>query len=129
MGRSMVTALHKGADEASFMSGLLAEMGQSSLARLEQARARESERELWGRASDAAPAPRLKLCAEGFDVIAECKLHSPSAGDLSGHTSNVIERVQSYAQGGACAVSVLTDRRASAVSCGTWSKPRRRSWA
>jgi indole-3-glycerol phosphate synthase len=91
------------------MSGLLAEMGQSSLARLERARAQESERELWARASDAAPAPRLKLCAEGFDVIAECKLHSPSAGDLSAHTSNVIERVQSYAQGGACAVSVLTE--------------------
>jgi indole-3-glycerol phosphate synthase len=84
-------------------------MGQSSLARLEQARARESERELWARASDAAPAPRLKLCAEGFDVIAECKLHSPSAGDLAAHTTNVIERVQSYAQGGACAVSVLTE--------------------
>lgn len=91
------------------MSGLLAEMSQSSLARLERARAEESERELWARASDAPPAPRLKLCAEGFDVIAECKLQSPSAGDLSAHTSNVTERVQSYAQGGACAVSVLTE--------------------
>ena len=91
------------------MSGLLAEMGQSSLARLERARAQEPERELWARASDAPAAPRLKLCPEGFDVIAECKLHSPSAGDLSAYTSNVIERVQSYAQGGACAVSVLTE--------------------
>jgi len=91
------------------MSGLLTEMSQSSLARLERARVQESERELWARASDAAPAPRLKLCAEGFDIIAECKLHSPSMGDLSAHTTNVIERVQSYAQGGACAVSVLTE--------------------
>jgi len=91
------------------MSGLLTEMCQSSLARLEQARTRESERQLWARASDTPPAPRLKLCPEGFDVIAECKLHSPSAGDLSAHTQGVEERVQSYARGGACAVSVLTE--------------------
>jgi indole-3-glycerol phosphate synthase len=91
------------------MSGLLTEMCQSSLARLERARSKESERQLWARASDALPAPRLKLCPEGFDVIAECKLHSPSAGDLSANTTGVEERVQSYARGGACAVSVLTE--------------------
>lgn len=91
------------------MSGLLTEMAQTSLARLEQARARESEQSLWARASDAPPAPRLKLSPEGFDIIAECKLHSPSAGDLSGHTRNVEGRVLAYAQGGACAVSVLTE--------------------
>jgi len=91
------------------MSGLLTEMCQSSLARLEAARARESEQRLWARASDMPPAPRLKLCPEGFDIIAECKLHSPSAGDLSAHTSRVEARVQSYATGGACAVSVLTE--------------------
>ena len=91
------------------MSGLLTEMCQSSLARLERARAKESEQQLWARASDAPPAPRLKLCSEGFDVIAECKLHSPSAGDLSANTKGVDERVQSYARGGACAVSVLTE--------------------
>lgn len=91
------------------MSGLLTEMCQSSLARLEQARARESQQQLWARASDAPPAPRLKLSPEGFDVIAECKLHSPSAGDLSANTQGVEERVQSYARGGACAVSVLTE--------------------
>lgn len=91
------------------MSGLLTQMCQSSLARLEAARAKESEKELWARASDAPPAPRLKLCPEGFDVIAECKLHSPSAGDLSAHTKGVEDRVQAYAVGGACAVSVLTE--------------------
>ncbi len=73
------------------------------------ARAKESEQQLWARASDAPPAPRLKLSPEGFDVIAECKLHSPSAGDLSSHTKGVEERVQAYATGGACAVSVLTE--------------------
>jgi indole-3-glycerol phosphate synthase len=91
------------------MTGLLTEMTQTSLARLEQARAKESEQALWTRVSDLPPPPRLKLCPESFDIIAECKLHSPSAGDLSSHTVGVEERVKSYAQGGACAVSVLTE--------------------
>jgi indole-3-glycerol phosphate synthase len=95
--------------EALHMSGLLTQMCQSSLARLEQARAKESERQLWTRASDAPPAPVLKLCPEGFDVIAECKLQSPSAGDLSRNTKGVDHRVKAYAHGGACAVSVLTE--------------------
>ena len=91
------------------MTGLLTEMAQASLNRLEQARARESERALWARVCDL-PAPSvLKLSHEGFDVIAECKLHSPSAGDLSAHTSDVESRVKAYARGGACAVSVLTE--------------------
>lgn len=91
------------------MSGLLTAMAQSSLTRLEQARAKESEQALWTRASDMPPPPRLKLCPEGFDIIAECKLASPSAGDLSAHTTGVEDRVKSYATGGACAVSVLTE--------------------
>lgn len=91
------------------MSGLLAEMTQTSLARLERARARESERALWARVCSSPTPPRLKLSSEGFDVIAECKLRSPSAGDLSGNTSDIVSRVQDYAHGGACAVSVLTE--------------------
>ena len=84
-------------------------MAQSSLARLEQARARVSEQMLWTRVCAAPAAPRLKLSTEGFDIIAECKLASPSAGDLSAHTTDIDRRVQAYAQGGACAVSVLTE--------------------
>ena len=91
------------------MSGLLHEMAQSSLARLEHARASESEQALWTRVCSAPTAPRLKLSPEGFDIIAECKLASPSAGDLSQHTTDIERRVQAYAQGGACAVSVLTE--------------------
>lgn len=91
------------------MSGLLTQMTQSSLERLEQARARESEKALWARVSDMPPAPALRLSPEGFDIIAECKLHSPSAGDLSANTSDVESRVRDYACGGACAVSVLTE--------------------
>lgn len=91
------------------MSGLLAQMTQSSLTRLEEARARESEKALWTRVSDLPPAPALRLSPEGFDIIAECKLHSPSAGDLSANTTDVESRVTEYACGGACAVSVLTE--------------------
>lgn len=91
------------------MSGLLTEMAQASLARLEAARARESEQALWARVCALPAPPVLKLSHEGFDVIAECKLHSPSAGDLSAHTSDIAARVKAYAQGGACAVSVLTE--------------------
>ncbi len=91
------------------MSGLLTEMAQTSLARLAEARSKESEQSLWARASDAPAAPLLRLSSEGFDVLAECKLQSPSAGDLSANTSGVEDRVRSYAQGGACAVSVLTE--------------------
>lgn len=91
------------------MSGLLTAMAQSSLSRLEQARAKESEQALCARASDAPPPPCLKLRADGFDIIAECKLQSPSAGNLSAHTSSIESRVQYYANAGACAVSVLTE--------------------
>lgn len=91
------------------MSGLLAQMTQSSQSRLEEARAREPEKALWARACDMPAAPPLRLSPEGFDVIAECKLHSPSAGDLSANTTDVESRVTDYACGGACAVSVLTE--------------------
>ncbi len=91
------------------MSGLLTEMAQSSLARLHVARAIEPEKALWSRVTDMPPAPPLRLSPEGFDLIAECKLHSPSAGDLSGHTKNVESRVAAYGEGGAAAVSVLTE--------------------
>jgi indole-3-glycerol phosphate synthase len=91
------------------MSGLLTEMATASLARLEKARASTPQSALWSRVCDLPVPPRLKLSAEGFDVIAECKLHSPSAGDLSAHTSDIEARVKAYAHGGACAVSVLTE--------------------
>jgi indole-3-glycerol phosphate synthase len=91
------------------MTGLLTTMAQSSLERLRAAEARESERALWNRVSELPPAPRLTLCSEGFDLIAECKLHSPSAGDLSAHTKAVETRVSDYARGGAAAISILTE--------------------
>jgi len=91
------------------MSGLLTEMAQTSLERLEAARAHETEQSLWSRVVDMPPAPKLVLSNEGFDLIAECKLHSPSAGDLSAKTTDVESRVAAYGLGGAAAVSVLTE--------------------
>ena len=91
------------------MSGFLKEMARSSLERLRKARAVETEKELWHRASDAAPAPPLKLNATGFDVIAELKLRSPAKGVLRAATEDLAARVSSYAKGGAAAVSVLTE--------------------
>lgn len=91
------------------MSGLLTEMARLSVERCEAARAQEPESSLWTRANAMPAAPKLKLSAEGFDLIAECKLHSPSAGDLSGHTTNVENRVAEYGAGGAAVVSVLTE--------------------
>ena len=91
------------------MSGLLTEMARLSYERFEATRACESEASLWTRATAAIAAPKLKLSSEGFDLIAECKLQSPSAGDLSSHTADVEDRVAAYGMGGAAAVSVLTE--------------------
>ena len=61
------------------------------------------------RAAHAGTQPALRLSPEGFDLIAEIKLSSPSAGTLSRDTSGIERRATTYAQAGACAVSVLTE--------------------
>ncbi|MFT5049232.1 MAG: indole-3-glycerol phosphate synthase [Chlamydiales bacterium] len=48
------------------------------------------------------------LRADGLSIIAECKRRSPSVGELSGEV-DLLERAQSYARGGADALSVLTE--------------------
>ncbi len=84
-------------------------MARLSYERFEAAKAKLPQAELWARASTMPAAPKLKLSAEGFDLIAECKLASPSMGDLSAHTTDVKSRVAAYGMGGAAAVSVLTE--------------------
>jgi indole-3-glycerol phosphate synthase len=91
------------------MSGFLDEMARSSAARAKQAMAAESFAALERRARAAARGPRLILSSEGFDVIAELKLMSPAAGRLAAHNEDWLKRVTAYAQGGAAAVSVLTE--------------------
>jgi len=53
--------------------------------------------------------PLLPLRLGNFDVIAEIKDRSPAEGGLATQESNRTERAQQYAQGGATAISVLTE--------------------
>ncbi|HEY2144951.1 MAG TPA: indole-3-glycerol-phosphate synthase [Steroidobacteraceae bacterium] len=91
------------------MSGFLDDMASSSHARVLQALRRESFKALERRAQASAPAPRLLLSAQRFDVIAELKLTSPALGPLASQHEDWRQRVTSYARGGAAAVSVLTE--------------------
>jgi indole-3-glycerol phosphate synthase len=91
------------------MSGFLDEMARSSAQRATEALRKESFAELEQRARTAPPGPRLKLSPRGFDVIAELKLRSPAQGRLAEADEDWLTRVRQYAQGGAAAVSVLTE--------------------
>jgi indole-3-glycerol phosphate synthase len=91
------------------MSGFLDEMARLSAVRSAQAMAAEPFSALESRARAAPRAPRLVLSTQGFDVIAELKLMSPAAGRLGAQDEDWLKRVTAYAQGGAAAVSVLTE--------------------
>jgi len=85
----------------------LARMAESSRARVATARAREGQAALERRAAATPVPPRLSR--HGFDVIAELKLRSPAAGGLADASFDHGKQLASYAQGGAAAVSVLTE--------------------
>ena len=53
--------------------------------------------------------PVVPLAPGGFDVIAEIKERSPAEGALGSVDSDRVGRAQSYAAGGAIAISVLTE--------------------
>lgn len=98
------------------LGGLLGEMAAGSFRRLEESRRRVPEGELRRRAAAMAPPPPLRLDetlpGTSFDLIAEIKRHSPSAGPLAGAgrgPASVAERALLYARAGAVAVSVLTE--------------------
>ena len=91
------------------MSGFLQELARSTLERVSKARSLEPRDALWQRASEAPAAPPLKLSASGFDVMAELKLRSPASGVLRTASEDICARVVAYADGGAAAVSVLTE--------------------
>ena len=91
------------------MSGFLDEMARSSAARVSKAMSQESLAALEKRARGAPLAGALRLSPGGFDVIAELKLRSPAAGRLGSQSDDWLARVKAYAQGGAAAVSVLTE--------------------
>jgi indole-3-glycerol phosphate synthase len=89
----------------------LAQMAAGSHARLQSARQMLSEAALAERARHSAPPPRFELGTGGFDLIAELKLRSPSAGRLGAEADGVARRAAAYARAGAAAVSVLTEPR------------------
>ncbi len=89
--------------------GLLSDMVRSSIRRVAEARERVPEAALRAAALGTAVPPRLKLGREGFDLIAELKLRSPSMGDLSASTVDPMRRLEAYAEGGAAICSILTE--------------------
>jgi len=89
--------------------GLLSDMVRTSIRRIAEARERVPEAALRAAALAARVPPRLKLERDGFDLIAELKLRSPSMGDLSAGTIDPVKRLEAYAEGGAAICSILTE--------------------
>ena len=88
------------------MSGFLDRMAAASRDRVTEARAREPLAELRARALATPLGPPLQL-RDRFNLIAEFKRRSPSLGRLG--DDDLVGRVTAYANGGAAAVSVLTE--------------------
>jgi indole-3-glycerol phosphate synthase len=83
------------------MSDFLAAMAESSARRARGARTDFSAAEL-GR-------PVYPVRFDEFGVIAEIKKRSPAEGDLSAQAGSMASRARAYADGGASAISVLTE--------------------
>lgn len=92
------------------MADFLAEMAIASRDRTRATAHRVPLVEIRARAADHPPAPAFVLSPDGFDVIAEIKRHSPG-GDAASNIQPE-RRAVAYADGGAAAVSVLTEPRA-----------------
>jgi indole-3-glycerol phosphate synthase len=94
---------------AAASSDFLAKMAASSHVRLAEAQKRLADSDLRAGVEAAAPAEPLRLSAEGFDLIAEVKKRSPSAGKLASSELSLEIQAGCYASGGAAALSVLTE--------------------
>lgn len=90
-------------------SDFLLKMAVSSRKRVRAARRAESLQDLRERALETPRPPRVKLSSHGFDIIAEIKLSTPSAGQLADSETDIVARAVNYAESGAAAVSVLTE--------------------
>jgi indole-3-glycerol phosphate synthase len=83
------------------MSDFLQIMAQASAERAAQADSRLRAAEFDKRV--------VPLSLGDFDVIAEIKNRSPSEGDLATTNNNRVEQARRYVEGGAAAISVLTE--------------------
>lgn len=90
------------------MSDFLGRMRNSSMTRIERARSELPESVVHAIAARMPDPPKLDLHAAGFDLIAEVKRRAPSGGDLA-PADDVTARAETYAHGGAAAISVLTE--------------------
>ncbi|MEJ2603997.1 MAG: indole-3-glycerol phosphate synthase TrpC [Gammaproteobacteria bacterium] len=89
------------------MSDFLNEMAAASRLRCESALRRCPADELRARIADMEPPATLML--DRFDIIAEIKHRSPRDGELGSRVHDDTGRAAVYAEGGAAAVSVLTE--------------------
>jgi tryptophan synthase beta chain len=91
------------------MSDFLAAMEAGSRERVRAAKRAVSEAALVDRAGRVEAPPPLVLDRSGFDLIAEIKPRSPSAGRLLHETRDVPSLARELRDAGACALSVLTE--------------------
>lgn len=87
----------------------LARMAAVSRIRADAAERRRPAEPLALRARSLPPPPALRLSPQGFDIIAELKLRSPSGGSLAASSLNIAAQARNYVRGGAAALSVLTE--------------------
>lgn len=87
----------------------LSRMAAASRRRLEASKARCDEANMQLIAEQRPAATPLYLSAQGFDLIAEVKKRSPTAGDLATGTMSPVDQARHYAVAGAAAISVLTE--------------------
>ena len=90
-------------------AGFLERMAESSRARVRHAKQSLSEAELARRVEAMPPPPKLAFSRAGFDLIAEIKPASPSEGALAGAAFEPQGLAADYVDGGALALSVLTE--------------------
>ncbi|MFK8051833.1 MAG: indole-3-glycerol-phosphate synthase [Woeseiaceae bacterium] len=91
------------------MTDFLEQMAEVGHARVRVSRERRSERVLTEKIAALAPTKPLPF-NDGFRVIAEIKGHSPAEGELADAASlDRPAQARQYADGGAMAISVLTE--------------------
>jgi len=88
----------------------LATMAMSSRRRVDAAKGVLSKSTLINSLRGLPRPPALQRSSLGFDIIAEMKLRSPALGQLRSPTDDLLEtRIRAYVEGGAAAISVLTE--------------------